>query len=236
MSRWFAWHERYANPDSEMSRRLTLVQGFVRRVLDGAPPGPFVILDICGGQGQAVIPVLASHDRGPDVIAYDVELDPDNVRVAREEAERDGLSQFRAIEADAGLADSYAGLERADLVILSGMLRHMSASDHRRFIAALPQLCGADAWVLWTRREDRGTRALRRRFAEVGFQTVDAERGPGVLSMTLERMECAPQPFVAGTRWFTFRRWGSRRKPVRRLRERARRVATRIRGRRGRKD
>jgi 2-polyprenyl-3-methyl-5-hydroxy-6-metoxy-1,4-benzoquinol methylase len=190
-----------------------------------------VILDICGGQGQAVIPVLASHARGPDMTAYDVEIDPDSVEVARVEAERAGLSRFRAIEADAGLADSYAGLERADFVIIVGVFRHMTPSDHRRFIAALPQLCAADAWVLWSRIEDRHAGRIRKQFAKVGFRIVDAERGPGVLSLTLAQMECEPQPFVAGTRWFTFRAWGTRWRRVRRLRMRARGAAARLLGR-----
>jgi 2-polyprenyl-3-methyl-5-hydroxy-6-metoxy-1,4-benzoquinol methylase len=232
MSFWFHWHRRYDDPDSEMGRRLATVHGLVRRVLDGAPPGPFVILDICGGQGQAVIPVLASHDRAADVTAYDVELDPDNVAAARAEAKRVGLARFRAIEADAGLSDSYAGLESADFVIMAGVLRHMTPRDHRRFIAALPQLCAPEAWVLWTRREDGRARRIRKRFDAAGFRVVDAEKGPGVLSFTLARMECAPEPRRPGVRWFTFRPMGIRWTRLHRVRVRAGRAKARLRGRR----
>ena len=231
MSAWFHWHHRYADPDSEMGRRLAAVQGFVRRVLDGAPPGPFVILDICGGQGQAVISVLASHSRAADVTAYDVELDPDNVAAARTDAARAGLTRFQAIEADAGLSDSYAGLQPADLVIMAGVLRHMTRRDSRRFIAALPQLCAPEAWVLWTRREDARARRIRARFDAVGFNILEIRPGPGILSFTLARMECAPEPRQPGVRWFTFRPMGVRWPRLHRVRVRAGSAVARLRGR-----
>jgi SAM-dependent methyltransferase len=228
MSDWFLWHRFYADPNSELSLKLAGVHRFVRRVLDDAPEGSFVIVDICGGQGQALIPVLASHPRVDDVTAAIVELYADNVAAARAEAARAGLTGVVVVEADAGLADSYAALDRADFVILSGVVRHMTKRDARRFVRALPQICDADARVLWTRREDATARRIRAWFEAAGFREIDADHGPGIRSFNLARMECAPEALRPGVRWFTFRPYGRRWPQVYRLRERAARGLARI--------
>ena len=228
MSDWFLWHRSYADPDSELSLKLVGMHRFVQGVLDDAPEGRVAIVDICGGQGHAVIPVLAAHPRTADITAIIVELAADNVAAARAEAVRAGLTGVVVVQADAGLSDSYAGLDRADFVILSGVVRHMTARDARRFVRALPQICAADARVLWTRREDATARRIRSWFEAAGFREIDADHGPGIRSFNLARMECEPEPLRAGVRWFTFRPYGIRWPRLQRARERAARGVARL--------
>jgi hypothetical protein len=73
---WHAWHETYEDPHSPLARRLGMIQGQIRAMLDEAPPGPLRAISLCAGQGRDLIGVLASHRRGADVRARLVELDP----------------------------------------------------------------------------------------------------------------------------------------------------------------
>src|SRR5262249_58569663 len=66
---WRAWHGAYDDPGSSLARRLAVVRARIADTLDAAPPGPLRAVAMCAGQGRDLIPVLASHPRGPDVTA-----------------------------------------------------------------------------------------------------------------------------------------------------------------------
>src|SRR5271166_4326835 len=88
---WHAWHSGYESPDSELARRLALVQTQLRGVIDSAPPGPIRVISVCAGQGHDLIGVLADHPRRADVSARLVELDAQNVALAQRAAAAAGL-------------------------------------------------------------------------------------------------------------------------------------------------
>ena len=47
---WQAWHSPYEDPDSELSRRLALVQAQLRAALDGAPAGRIRLISVCAAR------------------------------------------------------------------------------------------------------------------------------------------------------------------------------------------
>ncbi|GLZ05708.1 hypothetical protein Acsp03_31740 [Actinomadura sp. NBRC 104412] len=47
-----AWHDAYDDPGSAQSRRLAVVQRYIRESLDWAGPGPIRMVSICAAQGR----------------------------------------------------------------------------------------------------------------------------------------------------------------------------------------
>lgn len=76
-SDWVAWHREYDEPDSRLSRRLSVVQAHIGRALDERR-GPVRIISMCAGEGRDVLPVLAEHPLRADIAALLVELNADN--------------------------------------------------------------------------------------------------------------------------------------------------------------
>ena len=74
-SEWIDWHAGYAD-GSPLAARLRVVQEFITRALDDAPPGPIPVVSICAGDGRDLLGVVTEHPRGADVRARLVELDP----------------------------------------------------------------------------------------------------------------------------------------------------------------
>src|SRR2546427_6179470 len=103
---WQAWHQRYDDPGSELSRRLEAVQTQVRAALDRAPAGPVPVVSLCSGQGRDILGVLEDHPRRADVRARLVELDPELAASARDRAP----AQVEVITGDASLTDQYDGM------------------------------------------------------------------------------------------------------------------------------
>src|SRR5438128_10927081 len=79
---WAEWHRGYDDPESRMSRRLGVVQHYLREAIV-ARPGPMQIISMCAGEGRDIIPVLAEHQRRGEITARLVELDLRNAAVAR---------------------------------------------------------------------------------------------------------------------------------------------------------
>ena len=178
-SHWLRWHAPYADPSSNLSRRLRAVQGMVREVLDAMPnpesspnPETFRMVSMCAGQGRDVIDVLASHPRREAVSALLVELHPALVAFARARAAAAGVDrQVRVLEGDAAQSRSYVNYVPADLVLVCGVFGNITASDITRTIRALPRWCKEGAHVIWTRHRNPpdATPAIRADFAEAGF-------------------------------------------------------------------
>lgn len=131
---WQAWHTKYDDPESGLSRRLEAVQEQVRAALDRAPAGPVPVISLCAGQGRDVIDVLEDHPRRADVQARLVELDPELSAFARERAS--GLDQVEVVTGDASLTDQYVGMVPAELVLLCGIFGNITSSDIERTISA----------------------------------------------------------------------------------------------------
>ncbi len=179
---WVRWHADYADPDSSLSRRLAVVQGYLRRALDEAPMDPDGgrrLVSMCAGDGRDVLPVLASHPRGGQVRAVLVELDPSLSARARSAAGPGVVGGRPGVEvrtADAGRAESYRGAGPARVLLACGVFGNISAGDVETTIGALPALLVPGGYVIWTR--GRGRRG--------GSQS----RGPGCVCPARVRGAC----------------------------------------------
>lgn len=201
---WYAWHGRYDDPASDLSRRLQAVQRRIIEALDQARPGPIRAVSICAGQGRDLLGVMARHARARDVVAQLVELDPRNAEVASSAARAGGMEGVEVVVGDASRADAYLGAVPADLVIACGVLGHVVDGEIPAAIDALRSLCAEGATVVWTRGGDlRPT--VRRWFIDGGFDEVGyesgGERGWGVGAARLRDGPLALRP---GVPLFTF--------------------------------
>jgi len=203
---WVEWHERYADPDSALSRRLLVVQRRLSDAFDAAAPGPIRLVSMCAGQGRDVIGVLGEHDRGADVVALLVELDPDLASDARSAAAAAGLAGVTVVQGDASTTSTYAGAVPADVVMVCGVFGNVVDDDVRRTVQELPCLCAPEATVIWTRhrREPDLTPTVRAWFTEAGFVEVAFDGAPGSFGVGTHRLVAPPQELRAGRRMFTF--------------------------------
>jgi len=129
---WRAWHEAYAQPGSDLSRRLRLLQGELSSWLDERPGEPLTVVSVCAGQGHDLLGVLAARDDANRVRASLLEYDDGNVARAQSAARQAGLRQVEIVQADAGELSTYDGLVPADLVLLAGVFGNISDADVRR--------------------------------------------------------------------------------------------------------
>jgi len=209
---WSDFSRVYDDSESEFGKRLALTQDVLRSVLDATPSGATTLLDLCAGAGRVVLPVLATHARGPDVHAWLVDSDPLACEDARETVDELHLSGVEVVTADAGRAATYAGFPRADIVVLSGVLHHLWRRDARRTVAGLRQVCAADATLIWTLgwAKGFGVDDFREELARAGFRELEV-RSHGTLReheafVGTHRMEGSPEPLERDQTWFRFRR------------------------------
>lgn len=206
-SRWSRWHEGYDDPGSSLARRLAVVQSQIRRVVSAAPAGPVRLLSVCAGQGRDVVGALRGHPRVTDVTGRLIELDPNNVAVARAALAAAGLSGLEVLEADAGWSDSHLGAVPADLVLLAGIFGNVSDDDIANTVRNADRLCAEGAHLIWTRhrRPPDLTPAIRRWFRDAGFEEVAFDApADASFAVGVARLDRPPRPATAGLRLFTF--------------------------------
>jgi hypothetical protein len=203
-----AWHNDYDDPNSPLAERLRIVQRRLGELLTAAPAGPIRVISMCAGQGRDVLGVVPKHERRSDVSGVLVELDPDNVRFARETAAAAGLSSVEVIEADAAVSDVYAPFVPADIVLACGIFGNITDADLENTVRTLSMLCNQGAAVIWTRHRENPEviRAIRAWFVEAGFEdlTFDAPESPKLYGIGTARLVGAPIPWRSGHRFFTF--------------------------------
>ena len=206
---YVAWHDAYSDPSSSLSARLRQVQREIAAWLDRTP-GTVRVLSSCAGQGHDILGVLEerAYDRARVTGAL-IELDPTNAQVSRDWIARLGVA-FDVVEADAGTTSAYAGLVPADLVLLSGIMGNISASDIERLTHLSRKFCTAGATVIWTRNAqepDLGA-DIRRWFAEAGYTEIACQEQIEGTTMRVgvEQLTAAPEPLVPGQPIFTFYR------------------------------
>jgi hypothetical protein len=202
---WHAWHAGYADPDSDLGRRLTVVQRQLRDALERLPAGPIRAISVCAGQGHDIIGVLAEHPRRADVSARLVELDPQNVALAQSAARAIGLDGVEVLAADASLTDAYAGAAPADVVLVCGVFGNIAAGDVANTIEQLGQLCAPQATVVWTRhrRAPDLVPQIRAAFERAGFAELAFEDA-APFAIGSNRLQRAPEPLQPGVKLFDF--------------------------------
>jgi predicted RNA methylase len=207
---WHEWHGEYDAPGSELAGRLAAVRAHVARVVADAPAGPVTVISVCGGEGRDIAGALDGHPRRDDVRGRLVELDPDNAAAARRSIAAIGLDRFEVVTGDASTSDAYAGLDPAELVIVSGLFGHIDGDDQVRLISFLRQLCRPGGSVVWTYTalgvEGRVAK-LRECFVDQGFEEVAFEAIPGeqlALTVALSTFPGPAETFVPGAKVFTF--------------------------------
>ncbi|HUR34052.1 MAG TPA: class I SAM-dependent methyltransferase [Vicinamibacterales bacterium] len=205
----------YDDPHSHYSHRLTEAHRAVAHALDILPRGPVVMLDICGGAGRVLVPAVAGHPRRREVRGAIIDLDAVSIQLARDALASSHLGSIQTLVADAGASDSYRAVERASLVIVSGVLAHLSRAHTNRLLRFVRQVATPEALLLWTigeRLPAGRIRRVRHAVTAAGFRTIRAsvvgrtrfglgwrhEVGLAALSVPIE-------PLRTGEQVFTFR-------------------------------
>ena len=204
---WYAWHAPYDEPGSPLERRLRLVQGHITSWLGEHRGQEVRVVSACAGQGRDLLEVLARMSGAESVRARLVELDRRNVAIAERAAREAGLDGVDVVRGDAGRIDAYVGAVPADLVLLCGVFGNVSDEDIRRTIDLLPQLCAADATVIWTRsrRAPDLTPDIRAWLAGARFveRSFDAP-SDALISVGVHQFVGDPQAPVLGQQMFRF--------------------------------
>lgn len=208
MADWSDWHDEYQNEDSELNARKRAVQAQVVAVVEQCPPGPVMIVSICGGQGREVIGALENHERRADIRGRLVELDARNAAFARAWAQKVQLGNLDVLAGDASLTDSYQGLAPVDLVVISGVFGHVNDADRMRLIGFLQQVCRKGSCVVWTFISwgDGKIEQLRGHFRDNMFEEESFETLSGNYAFTIARSRYVgePAPFVPHAKFFSF--------------------------------
>ncbi len=204
---WSDWHRAYDDPSSALSRRLRVVQAYLRQAVDDRA-GPLQIISMCAGEGRDVVAVLARHPRRSEISARLVELDPRNAAFATAAARAAGLDRVEVASADAAVTDSYANAAPADIILACGIFGNIPDEEVRQTVEHLPCLSAPGAAVIWTRgREPHRDMAenIRAWFAESGFEEIAFEAPADArFRVGAHRLVAAPRPFEPGVRLFTF--------------------------------
>ena len=206
-SAWVRWHAHYDDPRSDLAQRLRVVQMRVAQAIESTGLGPIRLISACAGQGLDVIGPLTGHARADDVRALLVEMDGDNVAVARERAAAAGLSAVEVVQGDASITSVYRDALPADVLLLCGIFGNISHDDMRRTVAATSSLCAPGADVVWTRhrRPPDQTPCIRDLFAQAGFDEVAFDSpGEDRFAVGTHRLVADPLPFDDDLRLFTF--------------------------------
>jgi len=137
-----------------------------------------------------------------------VEVDPANVRQARESATLAGLTSLEIIEGDAALGDIYAPFVPADIVLACGIFGNVSDADVANTVRTLSMLCKPGAAIIWTRhrREPDLNCQIRNWLVEGGFEqlTFDAPDNASLSGIGTARLVAAPLSWRNNHRFFTF--------------------------------
>jgi hypothetical protein len=148
---YLQWHDDYDDPDSDLSRRLAVVQEHLRDRLD-ATSGPVRVLSLCSGDGRDILGVLAGRSDRDRVSGVLLELHEGVAANARQRIDELGLTDRLEVRiADAGLSDSYVDAVPADLVLLVGIFGNIHPPEIKSLIDTVPQLARPGALVLWSR-------------------------------------------------------------------------------------
>lgn len=149
--RWFQWHSRYDDLESEETERLEIVQQLLVCALDEAAPGAsLTAVSVCAGQARDLLPVLINHPRGRSVSARLVEADPLNASFLHGALGSTDLPAVELVLGDGGDTGNYRGAVPADVVLLGGVFANIDSAAAHRTVTALPGFCRPGGLVVWS--------------------------------------------------------------------------------------
>ncbi|WP_229670543.1 class I SAM-dependent methyltransferase [Microlunatus endophyticus] len=189
-----------------MAERLAEVRTAINHYLDMSGTGFARVISMCSGDGRDLLGALAVRDDASRVEGLLVEYDPGLAERARKAIE--GSPAHLTVRcADAADSSVYAEAAPAELVLMCGVFGNISDQDVHGTIAALPQLCGAGAHVIWTRHREGPdlTPLIREWFRTTGFEEVSFVAPDNASwSVGSHRFTGTPQPLDVGAHWFNF--------------------------------
>lgn len=205
---WEQWHTGYDN-EAALAERLQIVQTQIRRVLPEKGTAPFVILDLCAGDGRDLIGVLADYPYKDLVHGRLVEINEGLAGEAQTSLNAAGLGNLEVVTGDASQTDNYIGAVPADMVTLCGIFGNISNKDIEKTLRALPTLCKTGGKVIWTRnrRPPDFTPTIRNVLAEAGFVELDfiaPEGNARMIAVGVNEFAGETQPLPLHTSLFTF--------------------------------
>ncbi len=170
---WRKWHAAYDDPESALSRRLTVVRAEIQAALDRLPPGTWRVVSLCAGDGRDLLGVLEGHPRRHDASGLLVELDPVLSQAGRDACKAAGIERIEVRTGDASDASHYLGWP-ADLLLVCGVLGNLTEDGVFALIDRLPSLCAPGATLVWTRhrRPPDLTPKIRAALADAGFAEI----------------------------------------------------------------
>ncbi|RBP48046.1 amino acid adenylation domain-containing protein [Roseimicrobium gellanilyticum] len=148
---WTNWHQLY-DAGMGISARLRLVEEQLRAAVEACQPGPVRILSICAGDGRDIFGAFAGHPRSQDVHAVLIDTDAAGLQRAETWAVEAGMGgRIQTLCADATSGANYRGVTHADIVLVSGVLAHVSEASIPGLIQSLPMLLQTGGWLIWNR-------------------------------------------------------------------------------------
>jgi hypothetical protein len=185
---WVRWHGAYEDPESPLSRRLSIVVDFLGRALEASPRLAPVVLSLCAGEGRDVVDALACSDRVA-AKAVLVELDGALADRARARAAAAGLRTVEVRRADAGRFSSFSDVAPVDVLLLCGVFGNMEHAEVRPLIGLVPRLVTSGGHVVWTRGASEPDRRgeVRAWFADAGMQEIDFVGAPEPFGVGLNK-------------------------------------------------
>ncbi len=179
---WTEWHRGYADPESELSRRLAVVTAAIVHALDTAAPGPIRVLSLCAGEARDLSSAAVDHPRCSDLVGCAVELNAGLASIAASNLREAGTGlEVRC--ADAGRSVHWIDLAPVDLLLVCGIFGNITEADIRRIVDAVPSVVRPGGTVIWTRhrRGEDLTPTIRQWFADAGCEPLSYE-SPGAMS------------------------------------------------------
>jgi SAM-dependent methyltransferase len=206
---WKEWHGAYEDSSSDLSKRLEIVKGFIRRSLPASPGKSFRILDLCAGNGRDLFETLDGYKFVDMIQARMIELDPELANAAKDRAGRMRLPNVEVIQADAGDTNLFQGIVPADLVMLCGIFGNISEKDIAKTVRTLSTICAEDAKIIWTRnrRDPDMTPFVRSLFINADFVELDFVAPEDVIlkfAVGLNQFTGQPQSLQKDQHLFTF--------------------------------
>jgi hypothetical protein len=197
---WYRWHDSYDELGSPMTAVLADTQNVIEQTLDDAAPGTIRLLSMAAGQSRELIPVLVTHPRGADVSAVLIEYDHRNTDFAEGALQSAALEKVAVVTGDAGTSDSYEAGVPADVILCCGLFEHLSDTDTRQLVQAMPMLCADGAAVVYSHPDPVQRELLENHFRSSGFALTPTSPGNHVVGVAT--LVAHPRPWQPGVRMF----------------------------------